>query len=224
MPTDRRTTSTPVPTADLVAVTGTLARVDQNVRQIKNDMLPPLVADTREARDKARAALVKIEEHSRDTDAHGHPCTERDRQERQDDAIADMRPRIAGLDKWRWWLMGILLVGVSSAFGFALLSRQVSTENATRINATARDVDRHERVIDAVQKAQQRDRETYLRAVREIPSETARKVQATPSPAPDVVDRAAEDLSLRPYERRQLRELIDRARKREGNGARDGDG
>jgi hypothetical protein len=221
-----RDTSTPVPTADLVAVTGTLARVDQNVRQIKNDMLPPLVADTREARDKARAALGKIDEHARDTDAHDHGCKETARQEKQDDAIADMRPRIAGLDKWRWWLMGILLVGVSSAFGFALLSRQVSTENATRINATARDVDRHERVIDSVQKAQQRDRETYLRAVREIPSATARKVSATPVKAPsqEVVERAADDLPLRPHERRQLRMLMDRAREREANGEGNGGG
>lgn len=221
MPTDRRT-HTPVPTTDLVAVTSTLARVDQNVRQIKNDMLPPLFADTREARDKARAALGKIEEHSRDADAHDHGCKETARQERQDSEIADMRPKVAGLEKWRWWLMGILVLGVSSAFGFALFTRQASTENATRLDTTERDLSRHEREIDAVQKAQQADRDTFLREVRAIPTATARKVQDTPAPAIEVVDRAAEDLPLRPGERRQLLQILERARER-GNGG-DGDG
>ena len=218
-------TATPVPTADLMAVTATLVRVDQNVKSIKNDLLPPVAADAREARDKARAAWAQIKEHKQDDDAHEHPCVEGDRQERQDDAIADMRPKVAGLDKWRWWLMGIMVLGVSSAFGFALLTRATATENATRVESHGQDLTRHEREIDTLEKSQQADRETYLREVRGIPNATARKVQATPAKAPatETVDRAVEDLPLRPHERRQLRELIDRARDR-GNGDDHGGG
>lgn len=213
-----RTTETPVPTSDLVALSNTLVRVDQNVKSIKNDLLPPLAADTREARDKARAALGKIEEHKADTDAHGHPCTEGDRQERQDSAIADMRPKVAGLDKWRWWLMGLVVLGLSSAIGFSLATRGVTTENATTIGSHTRELDRHEREIDTLEKAQQADRETYLREVRNLPQKVSTQIKQDPVPPPEVVERAVEDLPLRPHERRQLEDLIERARKRGDNG------
>lgn len=209
---------TPVPTSELQALTTAVTRVDLNVRTIKEDLLPPLAADTREARDKAREALQKVDTHVADVGEHGHRCDEKDRQGRQDEAIADLRPRVAGTSRVLWWAVGIGAAVLSSAVGFALVVRAGAAETATRVEVLDRDVSRHELEIDSLEKAQARDRETFIREVRQIPTKVSAKVREE-EPSEAQVDRAVEDLPLLPSERRQIRELLSRARDREDAGA-----
>jgi len=211
MPADPR--HTPVPTSALHALTSAVARVDQNVKTIKEDLLPPVARDTREARDKAREALQKIDAHVADIGEHGHPCDEKERQGRQDEAIADLRPKVSGVSRLVWWTIGVGGVVLSSAVGFALLVRAGAAETATLVEVLDRDVARHEAELSSLEKARAQDRETFIREVRQIPTKVSAKVRED---EPDVamVDRALEDLQLLPSERRQLRDILSRARER----------
>jgi redox-regulated HSP33 family molecular chaperone len=102
---------------------------------------------------------------------------------------------------------------LSSAVGFALFVRAGAAETATRVEVLDRDVSRHEAEIDSLEKAQARDLETFIREVRQIPTKVSAKVREE-EPSEAQVDRAVEDLQLLPSERRQIRELLSRARDR----------
>lgn len=202
-----RQTETPVPTADLVVLSNTLVRVDQNVKSIKNDILPPLVVDTREARDNARDALAKINGHASDEEAHEHSCVDAPRQERQD-------TKISGLSKVFWIALSVFVAIVSGSYGYTLVISNSTTENATSIKGQSENINRHEKSIEALRVSRQLDRETYLKSINDLPSRVTESVQKAPGSSQEVVERAAEDLPLRPHERRQLRELMSRARER----------
>jgi hypothetical protein len=221
---------TPVPSNELMELTQLLIRTDQNVTFLKDELIPPLAKDTREARDKARAALGKIDGHLRDTDAHVHGCLEGDRQLRQDTDIgtlksdmSETKAKTGGISKLVWWLMGIAVTVALVAGGFAVSVRVSSAENAVDIEDNAEDIDDNEESIKTLTKVQQEDRETYLRVARDLPKNVTKAARSIPPPEPTIDDMedAADDLPLSPREQRQLLDLLGRARKR-GNGHGDG--
>ena len=214
MPDDdaqRRIRSSVVPTIELINISNKLTEVATGVKSIKEDMLPPLISDTREARDKAREALQRSVEHERDDAAHVHPCVERERQSRQDTDIADLKPRVSGTSKLVWWVLGLGVVALSSAVGFAILTRSTEAGTTVRIEAMDRDLDRHEALLVEFRRSYREDRDALLREVRAIP---AKVQQGFDPPERVLIERllAGENgVPLTPHERRVLRDLAKRA-------------
>jgi hypothetical protein len=159
-----------VPTDDLRAVTNTLTEVAVGVAYIKDTQLPPLAQDTREARDTAREALQKVDTHLLDVDAHIHPCDEKDRQARQDTDIADMRPKVSGNARLVWWLIAIFVLVGGSAITFAIMTRTSEASISTSLESHGQTLRRHEKELDALEKAQHVDRKLFIQEVRQIPN------------------------------------------------------
>jgi hypothetical protein len=222
-------TETPVPTSTLLSISTSLASLDAGVKSIKEDLLPPLSADTKEARDKAREALQKVDNHIGEPDLHeDHGCLEIERQRTQDEGLAEAKgglletnAKVASTSKVLWWALGIVAVVLGSAATFAVTSSSAATRAAAELDDLdniPETVARHDVQIKALEKAQAEDRRTFIDEVRKLPTTTAAKVQST-SPSDEVVEDAADDLPLRPSERRQLLELLERARAREERAA-----
>jgi hypothetical protein len=205
---------TPIPTNRLNSLTEAVARIDGNVKSVKEDLLPPLTADTKEARDKAREALTKIDDHVVGVE-HDHTCAERARQERQDNDLAVLRelpPRVVGLSKFVWALIGILVTGVTSAVGFALVTKAQAATNAARIESQALADQRHDELLRSIQQLREADRREFMTLSRELPR---RVVEAR---APDEqIEHAAESLPLTPNEERQVKSILRSARRRGGD-------
>lgn len=216
---------TPVPSSMLLSISTNLADVASGVKSIKEDLLPPLAADTREARDKAREALQKVDTHVSDPEAHlAHRCDEKDRQARQDGDIAEAKgklleadAKISSTSKVLWWALGIVVAVGGTAVGFAISTSSGAAAAASELedlDDVPEAVARHDVQIKALEKAQAEDRATFIREVRKLPAEVSTKVRSS-TPALEQVDDAVDELPLRPSERRQLLELLDRARRRE---------
>lgn len=218
MPKD--SSMTPLPTADLMSLTTAVARIDQNVRSIKSDMLPPLMKDTREARDKAREALQKANDHIADLDSHEHPCIEGPRQERQDSELQKNRgvkDGLSNLSKLFWVAISIITTIVAGSYGYTLLISNTTTENKTVNGAQGETLVRHETNIDALRKAQQQDRETYLRGQQEIPQRVINAMKSTRPTVEEIEDAAGEIPGLTEPEQRQLLKILKRAKQRDKN-------
>lgn len=218
-------TLTPVPTQDLALVSRSISkvgtavtRIESSVDTIKNDLLPPVAGAAFEARDgvlRLNGRVTAIE----GKPAPEHECEEKNRQTRQDNDIAEARVKTQSTSKLVWWLIGIAVVVGGSAISFAILSRTTAAENSMRLESHSGDITRHEREIDALQKAQQRDRETYLREMRDLPRQVKQAAQSAPTV--EAMEDAADDLHLTPREQRQLMYLLKTARTRGGNGSDD---
>lgn len=217
---------TPVPTGQFVGLVTAVARIDTNIKSIKEEMLPPLARDTQEARDKAREALTKVNGHIADTDSHEHPCVEKPRQERQDQDLGDLKgtkEKVENTSKLVWWLMGIAVATALSVGGFTWATRVITAENASSIRTNVGDIAENKTEVKALREAQQRDRETFIREVRGIPAQVEEAAKAR-QPSVDDFEDAAGDLPLTEREQTQLLQLLKRARQRGSEKATDGDG
>ena len=205
---------TPVPTIQLNSLAEAVGRIDENVRSVKTDLLPPLTADTKEARDKAREALTKIDEHV-GGELHEHTCSETERQRRQDEDLVPLRelpPRIVSLSKLFWALVGVLVTGVSSSVAFAIVTKAEATRNAARIEAQAAADERHDAMIRNMRQLRESDRREFLTLSKELPR---RVVEAT-APAEQIED-AVEALPLTLGEQRHVESILRKARRRGGD-------
>lgn len=205
-----RAPRTPVPTGDLVAWSKTVVRIESGVNTIKDDLLPPVARDSREARDgvmQLNGRVTALESRS------DHECTELDRQARQDTDIADLRPKIDQTGRLVWWIIGLIVVVGGGAFAFAMTTQSSATANSTRINSQALDISRHERKIESLEKAQQQDRETYLRELRQLPQKVKQAARPV-GPTVEDVNAAASDLPLTSKERIQLHKILESAKRR----------
>lgn len=142
-----------------------VVRIDQNVTSIKQDLLPPLARDTREARDKAREALLRISEHIVDIDAHDHDCEEKDRQAKQDSELATMSPKISWITKFVWWIIGIVGIGATSAVGFALTINSVTAANTEKISRNNEDIKTAIVNLDELRKSTANDSKEFARQI-----------------------------------------------------------
>lgn len=209
---------TPVPTVDLHAIAknmnrvGTeLARIRGAVDTIKDDILPPVQTAAGEARD----GVLTLTERVRNIESAPpppHVCEEKERQGRQDTDIAESRVRLSTFGRFLLWAAGAALVVAGSTITFAITSRSSAAENATKIQSQDSQIARQERAIAELRQSQRDDRETFLRAVNDLP----RKVRDEARTAPDVtaMENAAEGLPLNEAEQRQLLILLNRAKVR----------
>lgn len=224
MSDDRRRRSlgtlTPVPDPDLRtmarninSIGSAVTRIDTSVRAIQEDVLPPVASDAKEARD----GVLRLDGRVNALESlppPSHECTETDRQARQDAAIGAGEAKVAHNSRLLWWLLGTLFVVGSSAIGFAMVTGASAARTAASLEAADATIGRHEGAIKALVEAQARDRETYLREIRALPVKVSETVQASSPPA-EQIDDAADELPLWPSERRQLIQILERARARE---------
>jgi len=199
---------TPIPTRDLDALTRAVGRIEGRVTSIQEEQLPPVAAAASEARDGVlklneqqktnKARLRRLE----DADAPDHIC-------QREGEITAMERELAGLSKWRWWLMGLVVttavIGGSWAVGSARDLTGLQTDHAS----TKRDVARHEREIDVIEKAQHANREAILSEIRGVPGKVRQAMPET-----DIED-TLDDRSLTARERALVKEILNRAERRE---------
>lgn len=220
MANERGTKPTPIPQS-APELNALVASMDTNLKSIKTDILQPLAKDVREARDTAREARQAIDSHIGDRASHSDDCEARERQDKAIEdygkKIAGIEPKIEGLQKWRWSLFGIAFSTLVLAGGFIVATKVSSAVTETQVEQHEEDIDDLEDVTKALAKAQQDDRETYLRTIKTIPRQAAQEaVNASKATEPtlDEIEDAAEGLPLRPHEQRQLIDILKRARKR----------
>lgn len=216
-------TLTPVPSNDLNILTrnvskmGTqITRIESAVSTIRDDLLPPVSKAATEARDGfllIEGRVTAIE----DRPGLPHDCREETRQIRQDNDIAETKTTALGIGRLVWWLMGLLIVIGGSAFSFAVLTKTQTTENSTRIEAHTNDLARHERDIETIEKAQQRDREVYLKEVRNLPTIVMEASQSKTTV--EDMQEAVDELPLSHTEQKQFIRLLEKARKRSDSNA-----
>jgi hypothetical protein len=207
---------TPPPPYSADSLAKSIIETGQSIKFIRKDLLPPLVKDTKEARDKAREALQKVDGHLEDADSHEHRCIEGDRQNRQDGDIGTLKglsEKVQGTSQLVWWLMGLAVTLAVIAGGFAISVREHSVENSVTISDIADDVDDHDETIKAMSKSQQELRETYIREMRELPQKVTLAAQR-PAPTIEEYENAADDLPLTETEQNQLLRILKRAQKR----------
>lgn len=214
---------TPPPEYSSASLAKAIIEGRADTKVIKEDLLPPLIKDAREARDKARESLQKVNAHIDDTDSHEHPCIEGPRQGRQDDDIGllkgetiETKAQVGNTSKLVWWLMGIAVTVALIVGGFAVSIRVTAAENVTNIGSIVEDVDDNVDSIKELRKVQRQDRELYLREVRLLPTKVRQAAVSKP-PTIEQMEDTADDIGLNDREQRQLMSLLKRARNR-GNG------
>jgi hypothetical protein len=207
---------TQLTTEGMVSLTQSVVKIGQNVKFIK-EQIPPLREDTREARDKSREALSRITDHLRDKEAHIHVCIEAERQVRQDEKISSIgkiEPRLGGIAKIVWWMIGVVVLGIGSAMSFAIMTRADAAANSTRIENQSSDIQRHEKDISQIEKNQTRDREIFLKELRALPS-SFQKVSREDTSL-DEIESAVGDLPFTQHEKRVLQKILKQAKYRSG--------
>lgn len=205
----------PLPSSDLLSLTNAVTRIDQNVRSIKNDLIPPLSTDTREARDNAREALLKVNGHVADNDSHEHPCIEGPRQERQDKDIAktnDLRSKLSSLSKVFWVAISIVAGVISGSYGYTFSISNQATANHTSNESQDKNLDRHEATIAELRKSQQQDRELFIKQQAEMPGkviEAVKSVRPTVEELEDDIEEVADETDeLTEVEQRHIKQAI----------------
>lgn len=217
-------TLTPIPTPDLTAIARNFGKVERavvsietSVGTIQRDLLPPVATASKEARD----GVLRLEGRVNALESKPpppHNCTETEHQTEQDTAIAKTSTTIAQHSRLVWWLAALVVTVGGSAVGFALSTRSAVSETTAhleQLDGVGNAVQRHEVQIKSLERAQEQDRQVFLREIRALPEQIQ-----TAAPPAEQVDDAVDDLPLHPSERRQLLHILERARarKQDGNG------
>jgi hypothetical protein len=216
----RKPSLTPIPHADVAALTSAITGTRENMKAIK-DTLQDVAKDARKASDGViqltswskdfnrrinsleqaptqhclkEAELVEHEGRLNDSErisrAHGEKITAVEKEQ-------------AGLTKWRTWLTTLsatVILAIAGAAGKAIWD--TATAKAT-ITQNAED-------IKELEKARREDREAIIRAVNGVPSRV-QKVILVPSSEPNKVDIVEVNKKLHPYQQRQLKRLLEQA-------------
>jgi hypothetical protein len=208
----------PTPKYTAAALTQAIIETRQDTKFLREDLLPPLMKDTKEARDKAREALSKVDTHLADTDSHEHPCVEGPRQERQDEGLAngrEVKSKVSGLVKILGIAITIVIGAIGGSYGYTLTLSNSTTANETRIEGQTNTSNRHEREINSLEKAQQQDRETYLREMRALPGNVQEVAQKREPTLDDVEDFASDrSVKMSDRERDMMKLIVKQVKKR----------
>jgi hypothetical protein len=207
---DPRRTSN-VPNDALLSISTKLTEVATGVDNLCTTQLPPIAKAAGEARD----GVIELRGWQRDTVRRVEvleACEDEQngKLDAHSGALTAQEKEVAGLSKWRWWVMGITVTATlfaATLAGRALLAQGEASSDRTGLR---RDVDRHEGGIKAIREGADANRDEIIREVKAVP----KKVQTTlPEPS---LDDALEEYDLRDREERFIREILRRAEKRNG--------
>jgi len=190
-----------------------IARIDAGVTSIKEDLLPPVT----KAANEAKVGVVQLRERDKVTRARlktletapppiHAPCELINEASQK---VSAQDRDIAGLSKWRWWLMGLIATAVIIGGGWAVSSASDMATVQTQSTGIRSDVDRHEGSIKAIEAARVEDRDKIISAVRAVPG----KVKI---PEPDLDDALDEQPELSDRDRALIQSVLDRAKRRNG--------
>ena len=197
------------PPSTLAEMYEAIARIDVGVSFIKEDLLPPVASAAREARDgmlqlKEKDKVTRIRlKNLENAPPLSHTCD-------KEGAISANEQDIAGLSKWRWWLMsgiiGVALFAVTCGINAARDMATLQSQDAAMQN----NVKRHEAEIEAIEKARAADRDKIIHEVRAVPVNVKSVI-----PDPDLDD-VLDERPLSKRDREIIRAILDRAERRNG--------
>jgi len=212
---------TPIPVSDFSALTKNMnkvstavIRMEGKIDTVKDDLLPPVAVDAKEARDgvmRLNGRVTALE----DADP-SHECFEQGRQLRQDTDLAEVKERSKGASKLLWWVLGVSVLVGSAAVGFAIST----SVDASTVRTQVEDLDgvddqvtRHDVQIESLQKAQAEDRKVFLSEVRALPMKVQQVAERRDPTIADIED-VADDLPLTGRERDMMVRILRQAKKR----------
>jgi len=192
-----------------------LGRIEGGVKTIKDDLLPPVAT----AANKAKEGVIRLTEQQKVNKARLKSLEDKPEPLHEPcEMIIDAQTKItgqerelAGLSKWRWWLMGILGTAVVLVGGWAYSSAQELTVVRTEATSRAKRVEAHERQLKALEAQRQRDLEEVVRQIKTVPRAVKESI-----PERDLADEI-DDQPLTDREKHLVREILRRAEKRNGH-------
>jgi len=222
----RNAPTTPIPISTLDDVRDMVSRTYASVNIIRKEILPPLADDTREARDTAREAIRSLSDHKDNTSVHGHDCTEQEHQKQQDNDIETLRIKVAdtktvagsamvhinNTNRILWWIIGVAGTVITAAIIFAISVRVTAVENSSDIQVNKSDIVENDQEIKLI-------RDSFMKEIRQLPSEVTRAAQMKRELNLDDVEEAVEHFEMTDYEKRAIQRIIERSRRR---GVKDG--
>lgn len=223
----RRSPTTPVPVSTLEDVRSLVASTHANVNMLRKEILPPLIEDTRDARDTAREALHGLAEHKKNESIHSHGCSEQERQKQQDSDIDSLQTKVSdtntvassamvnvsNTNRLVWWVIGVAGTIITAAVIFAISIRVSTVENTSHIEVNKKDITENDQEIKII-------RDTFMKEIRRLPVEVTRAARSVPPPKQDIdigdVEQAIDDFNMTEYEKKSIQRILKRARQREG--------
>jgi len=200
---------TPIPTADLSKLIDSTVRIEARVSSIADEQLPAVSKAATEARDGVIRLTERDKDSRRRIDAledaplPTHKCD-------QEGVISANEREIAGLSKWRWWLMGLLIAASLTGVGAAVTAARDMASLESTDAAIRRDVVRNEKHIEIIENAHAKTREELIGEIRKVPNKVQESI-----PEPNIDDALAnEPLSER--DRAIIRAVLERAERRNG--------
>lgn len=213
--------NTPVPTGDLLALTQAVTATREGVKNVTSK-LEEVAKDARKASDgvitltgwskditRRVGSLESLPEaHCLHEDILSEHDSRLDNTEKttidHGKAITAHEKEMAGLTTWRTWLTTIaatVIMAVAGAAGKAIWD--TATSRAT-ITQNTED-------IDELEKARIADRDAIIRAVKAVPTQVEQRIPAAAPSKSNGVDIEEVSSKLRPYQRRQLKQLLEQA-------------
>lgn len=228
----RKAPTTPVPTSTLEDMRDLVSRTHANVNMLRKEILPPLIDDTRNARDTAREALQGLNEHRTNETIHSHGCIEQERQKEQDDDIDSLQNQVSdtktiassalvhvnNTNRILWWIIGVSGTVIAAAIVFAISVRVSTTEHKSHIEINRANITEHDQEIRVI-------RDNFMKEIRKLPAEVTRAARSVPPPKPsmDVEDmkQIVDGFEMTEYEKRTVHRILKRVQQREAkNGVR----
>lgn len=179
-------------TIDLLHVVQLLGQLGANVSLIKDEMLPSLARDAREARDGVRALDLRVGALEMQTPIPAPAVNHSDcvQEERLQDHEVRLRTHTAwrtrsdvaltALVRLRGWLTGGALVIAGSFLGFAATTIATSTEHATKIQSLETVMARHDQELRSITTPFDRGTTQLLRE-RPQPSDKVPETKSAPA-------------------------------------------
>lgn len=222
----RTAPTTPVPTSTLEDVRDVVTRTHANVNMLRKEILPPLIEDTRHARDTAREALQGLTDHKNNESVHSHRCAEQDRQKQQDEDLDHLKTKVSdtktvaasamvhvnNTTRLVWWVVGVAGTIITASVIFAISVRVSTAENTSHIEVNKNDIAEHDQEIRVI-------RDTFMKEIRELPNEVTRAARSVPAPKQSLdiqdIETAINDMNVTEYEKRSIQRILKRAQLRE---------
>lgn len=207
MPRDNSEYSmTPVPTDDLRSLIGAVSGISIRVKAIQEEQLPPVAAAAKEARD----GVIILTERDKSQNARLRALESGEHFCLKEREISAHEKELAGLSKWRWWLMGIIVTALLISSGWAMNSEREVTVIHTDHASTKRDVERHEKTIEALTKTAAQNHLELLVELQKVPTRVKEVVPQR------TIEDALVEAGVNERERERIIRAIERTKNRQG--------